>query len=134
MTIFAGYAHTPEGEAALHHAIGAARKDGVELTVFDLDNSSSEADRGFTPPAESPAAVLLKESGIPHRWLARSERSDDAPDELLDSAQEHSASLIVIGIRSRSRVGKFLLGSNAQRILLGAQVPVLAVKAAHHEF
>jgi nucleotide-binding universal stress UspA family protein len=133
MTILAGYAHTPEGEAALDHAIALAQKDGQELMVFDLDSTSTAADRTFTPPTEFEPARRLVQSGIFHRWLARSDRTDDAPDELLDSAQEHSASLIVIGIRSRSRVGKFFLGSNAQRIILGAHVPVLAVKAAHHE-
>ena len=133
MTIFAGYAHTPEGEAALDHAIILAQKDGLDLTVFDLDSTTTAADRAFIPAADSTAVQKLAGSGIFHRWLARSDRSDDAPDELLDSAQEHAASMIVIGIRSRSRVGKFFLGSNAQRILLGASVPVIAVKAAHHE-
>ncbi len=134
MTIFAGYAHTPEGEAALDHAIGLARKDGAELVVFDLDEKTTDADRNYAPPSDSPAAARIDQSGVAHRWLARSDRSDDAPDELLDAAQALDAALIVIGIRSRSRVGKFLLGSNAQRILLGARVPVIAVKAVHDEF
>ena len=134
MTIFAGYAHTPEGEAALDHAIGLSLKDDVELIVFDLDAKTSDADRNYTPPADSPAVARVQQSGVTHRWLARSDRSDDAPDELLDAAQALAGTSIVIGIRSRSRVGKFLLGSNAQRILLGARVPVIAVKAAHDEF
>lgn len=133
MSIFVGYAHTPEGEAALEHAIGLARKEGLELMVFDLENTTSDADRRFTPAQDSPAALTVANSGVPHRWLARSDRSHEAPDELLDSAQELSASLIVIGLRSRSRVGKFLMGSNAQQILLGASVPVLAVKATYHD-
>ena len=39
------------------------------------------------------------------------------------------AELIVIGMRHRTAVGKFLMGSTAQRILLDAPCPVLAVKA-----
>ncbi|NUR81936.1 MAG: universal stress protein [Dermatophilaceae bacterium] len=55
----------------------------------------------------------------------------DSFAETLESvAREVDASLVVIGIRHRSPVGKLILGSTAQRILLDASVPVLAVKAA----
>ena len=53
----------------------------------------------------------------------------DLADEFLDLAREVNASLIVIGLRHRSQVGKFIMGSHAQRILLQADRPVLAVKA-----
>ena len=52
-----------------------------------------------------------------------------AAEELLRVAGEREVDLIVIGLRRRSPVGKLILGSNAQRVLLDAPCPVLAVKA-----
>jgi nucleotide-binding universal stress UspA family protein len=50
----------------------------------------------------------------------------------LDAVKEVDAELCVIGIRRRTAVGKALLGSNADRILMDAPCPVLAVKAVNH--
>ena len=55
--------------------------------------------------------------------------TDDLVDRLLAIADEVDASVLVIGLRHRSAVGKLLMGSNAQRILLHSERPVLAVKA-----
>ena len=48
---------------------------------------------------------------------------------MINAADTADAEFIVIGLRRRSPVGKLLLGSNAQRVLLDASCPVLAVKA-----
>ena len=54
----------------------------------------------------------------------------DVADQVLAVADEVDAALIVVGLRRRTPVGKLIMGSVAQRILLGAHCPVLAVKPA----
>ena len=56
-------------------------------------------------------------------------RGFEPSEDLIALADAGEADLIVIGLRRRSPVGKLILGSNAQRILLDAECPVLAVKA-----
>ena len=71
----------------------------------------------------------LTSRGIEHdvRVLARGR---DVAEDLIGTAVEVGAGLIVIGLRRRSPVGKLILGANAQRILLLSPCPVLAVKPA----
>jgi nucleotide-binding universal stress UspA family protein len=65
---------------------------------------------------------------VPHEVRDARDAQDPA-DEVLRAAESTDAEFIVIGLRRRSPVGKLLLGSNAQRVLLDAACPVLAVKA-----
>ena len=60
-------------------------------------------------------------------------RGNDPAQDLIEVAESEGAALIVIGLRRRSPVGKLLLGSNSQTLLLHADCPVLAVKAAATE-
>ena len=55
-------------------------------------------------------------------------RGFEPAEDLISIAETSDAALIVIGLRRRTPVGKLILGSNAQRILLDAPCPVLAVK------
>ena len=56
-------------------------------------------------------------------------RGVDPAEDLIAVADEVDADLIVIGLRRRTPVGKLIMGSNAQQVLLDASCPVLAVKA-----
>ena len=71
---------------------------------------------------------LLEAKGLDHE-VRQLVRGNDPAEDLISVAQEENADFIVIGLRRRSPVGKLILGSNAQRILLDASCPVLAVKA-----
>jgi len=48
--------------------------------------------------------------------------------ELLKSAREMEADLIVIGSRGRTGIEKFLLGSVAEKVVLQSPIPVLMIK------
>jgi len=52
----------------------------------------------------------------------------DPSDAIVQEAQRENASRIVVGLHRRSRVGKAILGSTAQRILLESTCSVLAVR------
>ena len=70
----------------------------------------------------------LDGAGISHE-VRQLVRGLEPAEDIIAVAEEVSADFIVIGLRRRSPVGKLILGSNAQRILLEAPCPVLAVKA-----
>jgi nucleotide-binding universal stress UspA family protein len=117
--IVVGYSSKPEGRAALRRAVSEARLRGAALVVV---NTSSEAD------TDGGLASELAASGVSYDIKTPNEMHDSA-EELIRTAKATDADFIVIGLRRRSPVGKLLLGSNAQRVLLDAACPVLAVKA-----
>ena len=55
-------------------------------------------------------------------------RGNSAGEDIVGFAEENAVDLIVIGVRRRSRVGKLLMGSSAQYVILKAGCPVLTVK------
>lgn len=55
-------------------------------------------------------------------------RGNSAGEDIVEFAEENAVDLIVIGVRRRSRVGKILMGSSAQYVILKAGCPVLTVK------
>jgi len=131
MTIVVGYVNTPEGEAALERAIEEADLRNARLEVV---HSRKEGDQRDTADIQLYNELLagigtrLQEAGIEH-GIHDFIRGNTPAEDLIDSAEKFEAELVVIGIRYRTRTGKYLLGSTAQDLLLQVNCPVLAVKA-----
>jgi len=49
-------------------------------------------------------------------------------DDLVQFAKDHGADEIIVGVEKKSKVGKFVFGSNAQYVILEAHCPVVTVK------
>ena len=129
MSVVVGYVPQREGEAALTHAVAEARSRGTRLLVVNTSRGDALVVQRYADDAQLDAlADRLREEGVEHQ-VVHTMRGRDASDEILAVAQEHRADLIVIGLKRRSPVGKLLMGSTAQRVLLDAPCPVLAVKA-----
>jgi len=128
--IVVGYVDKPEGWAALRRAAEEAGRRGFALILVHAprDTAASVTATSATAGETGRLATQLAELPIEHqvRHLAEGE---DFADGLISVAEQVQADMIVIGLRRRSPVGKLILGSNSQRILLDAPCPVLAVKA-----
>jgi len=128
MTIVVGYVPTPEGEAALARAGEEARLRAEKLVVV----SSTRGESGVGPVYPQTSALMrlvadLKGDGVDVEVEHR-ERSTDAADEILSVADAVKASLVVVGLKKRSAVGKLVLGSTAQTVMLRASCSVLGVR------
>ena len=129
MTIVVGYVPTPEGEAALDAAITEAWLRNQPLHVVNSSRGDVLADPRFASERSlDQVRAKLDGAGVVYE-IDQRVAGHDASDEVVDAADRVKASLIVIGMRRRTPTGKLITGSQAQRILLDAHCPVLAVKA-----
>ena len=130
MRIVVGYLRSPEGQAALDRAVEETRRSDGELLVIHSmrGGTRNELDEVMEYREEFERLTKrLEAEGITHRMVEYARGQSPAQD-LVTAAEEHDADLIVIGVRRRSPVGKLVLGSNAQEVLLQAPCAVLAVK------
>jgi nucleotide-binding universal stress UspA family protein len=130
-TIVVGYVDSPEGQAALEKSVEEAQLRNAKLIIVHSMRGGQTLDMveavHYERILEDVQADLRSRSvDVEVRQLVR---GHDAAEDLLSIATEEGADLIVIGLRRRSPVGKLVLGSKSQEILLDATCPVLAVKA-----
>jgi nucleotide-binding universal stress UspA family protein len=120
MTIVVGHLATPEGQEALSTAVTEARERKVPLVVVTNGRRPADELRVETDELVGRLAGEV-DARVEHG-------TGDLAEDLIRTATSTGAELIVIGLRRRSPVGKLILGAGAQRILVEAPCPVLAVK------
>jgi nucleotide-binding universal stress UspA family protein len=124
--IVVGYADQ-FGKAALDHGIAEAKLRDTNLLVINSTRGDALADPAFAQEGEvHDVEERLNSCGV--EFELTQPVGVDTADELLKAMDRADAQLLVIGIRHRSPVGKLLLGSVSQRVLLECPKPVLAVK------
>ncbi len=130
MKILVGYVPTAEGEAAVDAAIAEARLRGGSVVLVNTTRGDAYVDERYADRSELDAVRARIEGEGIEVTIRHAVSGGEIADELLVATREEQADLVVIGLRRRSPVGKLLLGSTSQRVLLEADVPVLAVKAS----
>jgi nucleotide-binding universal stress UspA family protein len=131
MAVVVGYVPTEEGRAALHRAAQECKLRNTRLVVINSNRGGKDLDAADAARYEQELEGVraeLDSAGVSNE-VRQLVRGLEPAEDIIAVAQEVSADFIVIGLRRRSPVGKLILGSNAQRILLEAPCPVLAVKA-----
>lgn len=130
MSVAVAHQISSTGQQVLVHAVREAVLRQTNLVVLhvteSLDLDSAEAQRSGLSEDVQRAVDEVARGEL--KWEVRLTSSDDIADAVVEQAAEAKAEVLVIGARRRSPVGKLLLGSKAQRIILDADAPVLVVK------
>ena len=130
-------AHLPStaGSLALREAAQQAVQRGTSLTVIQItDAVDLDVDAAHQAGISDEMSSVLTKAGITDltwdlKLAAGADEVSNTAGTILALAAEAGADLLVIGARRRSPLGKFVLGSVTQEIILTAEVPVLVVKA-----
>jgi nucleotide-binding universal stress UspA family protein len=117
------------GAAALDRGIAEARLRGMRLLVVNGTRGDAYVDERFAGPTRI-EELRTELAGLDVEAEVRQGMGADIADQLLAAADDVGAEMIVIGVRHRTAVGKLLMGSVAQRVILEATCPVLSVKPA----
>ena len=121
MSVLVAVTDSPEGKAALEAAANEAASLNVTLTAVNL--TSADLDTSMLADGV-PVEVVVPDGG-----------SDvDEVEQVLQAIEERpEVTRLVVGVRKRSPIGKAVLGSIAQRLILESTVPVLSVKTSDAE-
>lgn len=129
----------------LSEALGLAKNQGARLRILNvLDESvlvqsmdvytmAQTADivdslRASGQKALDTAAALTRKRGVKAECALLESRGQPVSDVILSEAKKWRADVIVMGTHGRRGMNRMLLGSDAERVLRDAPVPVLLVR------
>lgn len=135
------YDGSPESEAAFNFALDLAKTYKSELHVLSVV-------RVPEPPTDVEAEAVIESSTehfkkLFHELRKKAKASGieiktevmpgHPTDQILHESEKVKADVIVMGHQTRSKFGRWLIGSTADRIVDHAQCTVIVVKKNHHE-
>lgn len=100
MSVIVSFAPGPEGEAAVVEAASRAH-DGVRLVIVCT-----------VPTSEAREAAREHARCVTDARVVEVDDGEDAVERILDEIEAENPSLLVIGLRRRTPVGKLILGSS----------------------
>jgi nucleotide-binding universal stress UspA family protein len=130
MRILVGYRGTDVGQDLMDIAVKHAKAfDGTILIATSLEGGEKTAGNKIADAEKN----LEQAKAYFENYGVKSEthllvRGLEAGEDIVRFAKEKEVEEIIIGVRSRSKVGKLIFGSTAQFVTLEAHCPVLTVK------
>lgn len=132
MTVVAAYVPDATGYAVIGEAIKAARDCGSTLLVINCVGPAGFAKASAADSTDLEAvARRAQAAGVDAQVKQVHVGPHEAGLAIVSWAHSEDASLIVVGIVRRTVLG--VLGSTVQKVVLGAQCPVMVVGAEAHE-
>lgn len=130
MPVLIAYIPQEEGFAALDAGIAWARANDDTIIVVNVALEAGAADPTFADEVHLDAVRdKLRREGI-DGTVRQVHATADAGPQVVAEAEASGASLVVVGLHRLSPLGKAILGSAAQHVILFAPCPVLSVRAA----
>ena len=130
MKILVGYDGSNSAKDALKlakdHAMALDAKVDVVTSMVGAKNNQYDDVRQAELGLEY-AKALLEEDSIDcetHLLI----RGLSPGEDLVQFAEDNQINEIIVGVRRRSKVGKLLMGSTAQHVILNAPCPVVTIK------
>jgi len=130
MKILVGYDGSNSAKEALNLAKTHAKAFGASVAVVTSMEKGSEGQREEISQSEKGlewAKSLFEENKIDcdtHLLI----RGLSPGEDIVEFAKENQVDEIIVGVKRRSKVGKLLMGSTAQFIILQAPCPVVSIK------